>query len=249
VTNWIHTRESVGGGHVEHEPLKGAGGFQLVLRQPYLLLIALLIVLCNLVNTTGEFILGKSVAEYAESAAASGEVTKEEYIGKFYADFYFWVNFAGAALQIFAVSRIMRRVGIGPALLFLPLIAMGGYALMAVFPMLGLIRAVKIAENGANYSLQNTARHALFLRTSREAKYKGKTAIDGFFWRAGDALSGLIVFLGTTLALDLRDFARTNTILTVAWLCVSAAIVWLRLRNGESEFEDAGPGADSSGNA
>jgi len=32
---------------------------------------------------------------------------------------------------------------------------------------------------------KNTARHALFLRTSREAKYKAKGAIDSFFWRAG----------------------------------------------------------------
>src|SRR5262245_57683660 len=108
---------------------------------------------------------------------------------------------------MFAVSRIMKYLGISWALFFLPVIALGSYALLAVVPILSYIRIAKIAENSTDYSVQNTARHALFLRTSREAKYKAKTAIDSFFWRAGDALSAALVFLGTRLALDIRGFA------------------------------------------
>jgi ATP:ADP antiporter, AAA family len=109
---------------------------------------------------------------------------------------------------------------------------LGGYTLLSFAPMLSFLRLAKIAENGTDYSIQNTARHALFLRTNREAKYKGKTAIDGFFWRAGDALSAVMVFVGTSLAFDIRGYARTNAILTAAWLCVVAAIVWLRVSEG-----------------
>jgi AAA family ATP:ADP antiporter len=242
LATWVHHRESRFGFPREcHAPLKPDGGFQLVFTDRYLLLIALLILLSNVVNTTGEFILGKSVAEHAKAAAAmsGGQAgIQHEYIGKFYADFYLRVNLIGAGLQIFAVSRVMRRTGIGPALLFLPLIALGGYSLVSIVPVLGLIRAVKIAENGTDYSLQNTARHALFLRTSREAKYKAKTAIDSFFWRGGDALSAVVVFVGTTFAFDLRGFARTNAVVALAWLCIAAGIVWLRLHAGESEFEE-----------
>jgi len=145
------------------------------------------------------------------------------------------VNLLGVGLQMFAVSRIMKRVGIGPSLFLLPMVSLGGYTLLSFAPILTLIRDTKIAENGTDYSIQNTACHALFLRTSREAKYKGKTAIDSFFWRAGDALSALIVYAGTSLAFDLRDFARTNAILTGAWLCVAAGIVWHRLSQAELE--------------
>jgi AAA family ATP:ADP antiporter len=203
-----------------------------------------LILLSNVVNTTGEFILGKSVSEHARIAVegASNEVQlRQEYIGKFYADFYFWVNLLGAGLQLFAASRIMKYIGVGPALFFLPMIALGGYMLVSVAPVLSFIRAAKIAENGTDYSIQNTARHALFLRTTREAKYKGKTAIDSFFWRAGDAVSALIVFVGTSLAFDLRNFATTIAIITAAWLCVAAAIVWIRMNEGEAAEEQAGP--------
>ena len=119
------------------------------------------------------------------------------------------------------------------------MIALGGYTLLSFAPVLGFIRIAKIAENSADYSIQNTARHALFLRTDREAKYKGKTTIDGFFWRAGDAVSAAIVFVGTSLAFDIRGFARTNAILTAAWLCVVAGIVWFRASEGEPESEGA----------
>ena len=66
--------------------------------------------------------------------------------------------------------------------------------------------AAKIAEASMDYSVQNTAREALFLQTDREAKYKGKAAIDSFFWRAGDALAGLVVFAGTRMAFGTRTF-------------------------------------------
>jgi AAA family ATP:ADP antiporter len=239
LTNWVHRREKhiVVSQHAD-EPLNHNGSFQLVLTQRYLFLIALLILLSNLVNTTGEFILGKSVAEHAKAVSnLSAGVSAEEYIGKFYAGFFFWVNLAGAGLQMFVVSRIMKRIGIGPALFFLPVIALGSYSLLAIAPLLSIIRAVKIAENGTDYSIQNTARHALFLRTSREEKYKAKTAIDSFFWRAGDALSAVIVFAGTSFAFSLRGFAITNAVMTIVWLAVVIGIVRHRASWGDSEPE------------
>jgi AAA family ATP:ADP antiporter len=240
LTNWIHRCHAKTVQNPAFErPLDPNGGFGMVLKHRYLFLIAMLILLSNIVNTTGEFILGKSVAEHAQLIAAdsSGKVSPEEYIGQFYAGFFFWVNLLGAVLQLFAVSRIMKHVGIAPALFILPLIALASYTLMAFVPILTLIRGAKIAENSANYSIQNTARHALFLPTSREAKYKGKTAIDGFFWRAGDALSAVIVFAGTAFAFDVRSFAITNALLVIVWFVIVAAIVRYPEEVSESEHE------------
>jgi AAA family ATP:ADP antiporter len=91
-------------------------------------------------------------------------------------------------------------------------------------PILSLIRVAKVLENSVDYSIQNTARHALFLTTSREAKYKAKAAIDSFFWRAGDTLSGLLVFSGTQLAMSLRLFSTINVVLVLVWLGIAIAI-------------------------
>jgi ATP:ADP antiporter, AAA family len=224
------------------ECLGKEGGFQLVTADRYLTLIALVIILLNLVNTTGEYVLGKIVTRDAEEkaiavehgAGAAGQAAafserdrnkiRQEFIGTFYGDFYFWVSLLAAVIQLFLVSRIVKYFG-AAALLFLPCIALGGYSLIAALPVLSYIRFAKVAENATNYSLQNTAHQTLFLPTSREAKYKAKAAIDTFFVRAGDVLAAIFVFAGTKLALEAADFARANIVLALVWIALALAIV------------------------
>ena len=207
------------------------GGFTLIFRDRYLLLIALLLWLLNLVNTNGEYILGRVVSGEAKQLAAAGmtgglgaDEFVKEFIGKFYADYITWVSVVTAIIQILLVSRIMKRFGVRTALYVLPLVALGAYGVLAFVPVLALIRAAKISENSLDYSLNNTARQALFLPVSREAKYKAKAAIDTFFVRAGDLSSAGLVFLGTLLALQPRDFAIINMALILVWLLVVVGI-------------------------
>ncbi len=150
---------------------------------------------------------------------------KEKFIGKFYADFYTYVNIAGLLLQLFIVSRILKYLGIRIGLLVLPLIALSGYFIIAFYPILAFIRTAKVAENSTDYSLQNTVRHALFLPTTREQKYKAKQAIDTLFWRAGDVLSTALVAVGTTwLAFQTKQFALVNLGLVCIWLILAVFI-------------------------
>jgi len=224
------------------ERLGKQGGFQLVTSNRYLSLIALLVILLNLVNTTGEYVLGKIVTHDAQEraieverqAAAAGNAAplterdknkiRQAFIGRFYGNFYFWVSLLAAAIQLLLVSRIVKYLG-AAALFCLPLIALGGYSLIAALPLLSYIRFAKIAENATNYSLQNTTHQTLFLPTSREAKYKAKAAIDTFFVRAGDVLAAVLVYAGARLALDASGFARVNIAMTLAWLALALMIV------------------------
>ncbi len=72
--------------------------------------------------------------------------------------------------------------------------------------------------------LNNTVRQALFLPTSREAKYKAKAAIDTFFGRTGDALQAVVVFVGTRLAFAIPAFAVVNVVIVGIWLAVVGGI-------------------------
>jgi ATP:ADP antiporter, AAA family len=199
-------------------PLARTGGFALLAKDRYLQLIALLVVVLNLVNTTGEYVLDRtllsSVAGHPAAAAGAS-------IALFKARYFQWVNIASVGLQLFAVSRIMRYLGMRVALLVLPLVALGGYGLMAFVPLLSVAFATKVAENSVDYSLQNTARQALFLPTSREAKYQAKVAIDTFLVRGGDVLSGVVVWLGIHLHARLRTFALLNVAFAAAWIFVA----------------------------
>jgi AAA family ATP:ADP antiporter len=205
------------------EPIGPEGGFHLIVTSRYLRLIALMAILLNVVNTIGEFLLGKLVVAQASRALAEGTaagLTRAQLIGIFYGDFFGWVNLAGLLIQIFVVSRVFRRVGVAGALFVLPLVAFVSYGALALAPVLAAVRIGKIFENSVDYSLQNTARHALFLPTSREAKYKAKQVIDGFFWRVGDVLQALVIFIGVRLAFGVSQFALLNQLLIVFWLAV-----------------------------
>jgi AAA family ATP:ADP antiporter len=119
----------------------------------------------------------------------------------------------------------LKYLGVRVALLILPIIALSGYFIMAFFPILSIIRWVKTAENSTDYSLNNTVRHVLFLPTTREQKYKAKQAIDSFFYRAGDVLSAVLVYVGTTwLAFQTTQFALFCFGLVTIWIILALFI-------------------------
>jgi len=254
-------RAAAGKGAGVGEPLRKGGGFRMVLKTRYLLLIASMILVTNVVNTTGEYILSNAAKthaarevpvlrpeqELAVRAAAEAMVRRGEapdleaaqaaaeqkalrsarsaVIGEFYATFFFWVNLVGVLTQMFLVSRIFKYFGVRAALFVLPVIAFGGYAAIALVGGLGVLRIAKTAENSTDYSLQNTVKQALFLPTSREAKYKAKAAIDTFFVRFGDTASAAVVAVGLhALHFGPRSFAAVNVGLAVVWILLNVGI-------------------------
>jgi AAA family ATP:ADP antiporter len=228
LTNVVNAREKDTHEPEPRTPERQRSGFALVLTNRYLLLIAILMLLYNLVNTTGEYILGKTVVtlyERAHAAAAAGGLDEGKVIGEFYGNYFTLVNVAAAVIQAFLVSRVLKYFGVRAALLLLPAVALIGYTGMAFIPLLPFIRTVKLAENSIDYSLQNTTRNALYLPTSREAKYKAKQANDAFFVRFGDVLSAGLVLAGTRwLSFGSRQFALVNVALIVVWLVLAVVI-------------------------
>jgi ATP:ADP antiporter, AAA family len=220
-------------------PLGKEGGFELIRKDRYLLLIALLTVLLNVVNTSGEYLLGRYVVEQAQAlhgAGPEGAAAREVFIGETYSRLFSTVNLVGFLLQMFVVSRVFKYLGVGKALFIHPLVAFTGYGLILTGPSLSLMTAVKVADNSLDYSLGNTTKQALWLPTSREAKYKAKQAVDSFFVRAGDVLSAGIVFIGDRLALAVPVFASITLVLAVAWIgTVGLLNVALRRKSEEAQ--------------
>lgn len=198
------------------------GGFQLIAGSRYLLWIAAFAILLNCINSVGEYILSDWVKQHATALhARDPSVSEDAVIGAFYGDFYAWVNLISLLLQLFVVSRLFRIIGVGAAMYILPVVALVGYGCILFLPIFTVIRAVKILENSIDYSLQNTARHALFLPVDRKTKFEGQTTIDTFFWRFGDLLHAGVIFVGLRLLdFGITQFAVVNIVLSVLWLWV-----------------------------
>jgi ATP:ADP antiporter, AAA family len=215
-------------GRAAEEPMKPGNGFALVLKSRYLSLIAFFLVLLNIVNTVGEYILGQAVVTRANAqAAANPGFTEEVFIGTFYGKYFFWTNVATILIQAFLVSRIVKRFGMRGILLALPVVALGAYGLAAVGAGLTALLYVKIAENSTDYSVMNTGKQMFWLPTSREEKYKAKQAIDTFFVRSGDMLAAGVVFLGThMLTFGVAGFAQTN--IAIVLIAIGVAVLLLQ---------------------
>ena len=203
----------------------GANAFALVFRTRYLLLMALMLMMLNWVNSTGEFILGRIVTDVAQRMIADGSaagLTQGQLIGDFYSKYFTMVNGLGLLMQLFVVSRVVKRFGLPVAVLILPVLSLTAYNVMLFIPLMWAVLSAKVAENATDYSLNNTVRQMLFLPCTPEEKYSAKQAIDSFFFRAGDVLSAVTVFVGSAIVpLGTTGFAAVNVVLAAAWVVLA----------------------------
>ncbi len=209
-------------------------GAKLVLLSKFLLLAAVVTLLTNWVNTNGENLLFRVIQEaltlHAQEQGivekqAMLEFTRDGTTG-FYGNFYFWVNIVALLLQAFVASRLLKYGGFAAILLILPVIALISYSVMALLPILAVVKMMKIAENATDYSLNNTSRHVLWLPVSSAMKFQGKPAIDTLYVRLGDGLAAITVLVGVhLLALATEEFFAFNVFLVLCWLVAGVLLV------------------------
>jgi len=212
-----------GGERQSEEPVLQDHVARVLVRDKYLLLIAGLTVLLNWVRSNGDYLLDRTLLAALADGQGQG-VDPSTFVTTFKAEYFEWVNIAGVVLQLFVVSRVMTRLGIRNALLVLPAVALLEYGGFLVAPILSFLLIAKVGESSLEYSLQNTARQALFLVTSRAEKYVGKTVVDTVVVRAGDALTAVVVLAGSRAGVSTRAFATLNIVLVSLWLVAVFAI-------------------------
>ena len=210
-------------------------GARLVLMSRFLLFAVVVTLLTNWVNTNGENLLFRVIQETLSAQAAEQGITDAAGVlaftrdgtTAFYGDFFFWVNSIALLLQAFVASRLLKYGGFGAILLVLPVIALASYTMMALLPILAVVKMMKITENATDYSLNNTSRHVLWLPVSSSLKFRAKPAIDSLYQRMGDGLAAITVLLGVhVFLLSTRGFFVFNVLLVLLWLVAG----WMLLK-------------------
>ena len=223
----------------DEEPAEEGAGFlmsgaKLLFVSRFMLAAILVTLLTNWVNTNGENLLFQVIQNTLTEQASEQGMTDPEAIlaftrdetTAFYGNFYFWVNIVALLLQSLVASRLLKYGGFAAILLILPVIAMVSYTVMALLPVLAIVKMMKIAENATDYSINNTSRHVLWLPISSELKFRAKPAIDTLYVRIGDGLAALTVLVGVQLlALSTQQFFIFNVSLVVLWLICGIMLV------------------------
>jgi AAA family ATP:ADP antiporter len=201
-------------------------GLKLVLQKPLLLWMCALLLLMAIAGTLMYFEQQRLVAK-----AFSSSTERTQY----FAQLDLVTNAVVLLVEIFFTSQVMKRFGLLPALLALPVLTVVGFIWLAVNPALFVIATLLVLRRAAEYALAKPAREVLFTVLSKEEKYKAKNVIDTVVHRAGDATGA---WLSTALKTLAPSTGEVAAMLTPVGL-VSCGVAWYLARAHELKQRDA----------
>lgn len=203
-------QEVIGGGVWE-----GIGD---VLRSPYLIGIAVLMLLFTITSTYLYFMQAEIIAGASDDSSVRTQVL---------ANIDLIVNIITLVTQLFLTGRILRWFGVGAALAFLPVVSLLGFGIMTVAPTLGVLIVFQILRRAGNYAIQRPAREVLYTVLPRSEKYKAKNFNDTFVYRVGDQVGAWSYTAMGWMGLGVSGLAMTMVPTSFVWLVL---VLWLGRR-------------------
>ena len=186
-------------------------GAWLVFRSRYLLSIVAIVALYEVVSTILDFQFTSTIAHYLEGLA----------IGEQFSLVFAITNSVAFLVQLFVTGFVMSRLGVGVALLVLPVAVLAASAGFAALPILWMGSLLNTADNGFSYSINQSAKESLYVPTSKDEKYKAKAFIDMFVQRFAKAIAVLISLAITTVFVEfsnIRWLSAVTVPLTIVWI-------------------------------
>ena len=165
------------------------------------------------------------ITDYIFKSVAAQTIPPAE-LGIFFARAYAVFNALSLAVQLFVAGRVLRRLGVVPALVVLPiLLVLGGGSMVLLGGVLALAIFTKGADGSLRYSLHRVASELLWMPLSGDARDRGKALLDSVFGRAVQALTaGALLLLAAAGIGEPRVLAALVVGLAVAWLYVVARL-------------------------
>ncbi len=196
------------------EPARSAA--RIVRESPHLRAISAVLTLTIVVSTVVDWQMNKAVELFVPGADA-----KTAFFGQFFA----LLNVASFLVQVVLTSYVLRRFGIGIALLLLPLGLLTGAVGLLVHPSLWMAALAKGADGTLRYSLDQSTRELLFLPVPQTLKARAKPFIDVAVQRGGTGAAGVLILLATSVAQVPFQYMSLLSIAAIALWIGTIAVV------------------------
>jgi len=183
-------------------------GFSILLRSPYLLAIALFVVLLAAANT---FLYFEQLRLVEAAYADTGDRTR------IFAKLDGTVQALTILCQLFLTGRIAQRLGVKALLTIVPIVMVFGFATLAATGTLAVLVVVFVIRRVGEYALIRPGREILFSQVDNETKYKAKNLIDVPVYRGSDAVSAQVSTALEGGALGASGVAALGAVLAAVW--------------------------------
>jgi len=150
-----------------------------ICRSPYLLGLLIFILLYTSTSTW---------AYFQQADLTKFQIQDSATRTAFFAKLDLSVNTLTVLIQIFLTGRLLKWLGVGPTLVLMPALSLIGFAAIGFAPILMVLAIFQVMRRAATFALTRPAREVLFTVLRREDKYKAKSFIDTFAYRAGDQI-------------------------------------------------------------
>ena len=177
------TASQAGRGALDDRRMGGGilAGITLIARSRYLLGLVLFMLLHTSAATLLYFEQGRIVAgSYADVASRT----------QFFAIVDLIVSALTLTFQLVLTAPLIRLIGVGGALVALPLATIVAFSAMALAPVPATVALAQGLRRAVEFAIVRPAREVLWTVVSREEKYKAKNVIETLVYRGGDAASG-----------------------------------------------------------
>jgi AAA family ATP:ADP antiporter len=218
ITYFVHRREGgTPSAEATEKPSYSASaaieGARLVFASKYLLAILGIIGLYEIVS---------NIVDFQLAAIVETSIQDEQARDAFFGLVGQITGIGSIVVQLLVTSFVMKRYGVGVALLFLPISILFGSVGFLLVPSLVFVVAMSASDNALNYSINQSAREALYTPTTREIKYKAKAFIDMFVQRFAKVIAVVLnlAFAAYVGVQDVRWLSIAVIFVLVAWIAI-----------------------------
>jgi AAA family ATP:ADP antiporter len=143
----------------------------------------------------------------------------------FFGLFFTGLSVLSLVLQLVFSSRILRRFGIGAALLFLPVGLLLGSSLIFLFPVLASGVVVKLSDGSFRYSINKTGLELLYMPVPSNIKSRVKALMDVVGDRFARGIGGALLYLvNNILTWSVSMISLLSAALILLWIAFAAMI-------------------------
>jgi AAA family ATP:ADP antiporter len=188
-------------------------GVTLILKSPYLLGIALFVVMISTVST---FLYFEQLQLVEQAFPVLADRTR------IFARLDWIVQSLTVVSQILLTGRIAARFGVTALLTLLPVLMVAGFIGLSLSPTFAVLAAVFVMRRACEYAFVRPGREMLWSPLGTEAKYKAKNTIDVPVYRGADAIAAQVSNGLSTAGFTTAAVALLGAVASVMW----GAIGW-----------------------